>query len=150
MKILQAALKIISNKQKTSEMDHMRHRLKQNHNEYLQKFIESSNSIDKIQDMMDENWKKLEKIEENFSAFQNKVDRNHTNLDTNIKNLKEQCHLQLAYSQKTLQEKLDKYEYRFDWMQQSQKQTIDLLTDILTVLSSGNDNTTFGNTTSAI
>jgi hypothetical protein len=73
-----------------------------------------------------------------------------TNLDTNIKNLKEQCHLQLAYSQKTLQEKLEKYEYRFDWIQQSQKQTIDLLTDILTVLNSGNDKAKFGNTTSAI
>lgn len=148
MKILHAALNIISNKEKTSELDHLRQRLQQNHNEYLQKFIESSNSIDKIQDTMDENRKKLEKIEENFSVFQNKVDRNHTNLDTNIKNLKEQCQLQLAYSQKSLQEKLEKYEYRFDWIQQSQKQTIDLLTDILTVLNSGNDKTTFGNTTS--
>lgn len=148
MKILQAALNIISNKGNTSELDHMRYKLQQNHNEYLQKFIESSNSIDKIKDTIDENCKKLEKIEENFSVFQKKVDRNHTNLDTNIKNLKEQCHLQLAYSQKTLQEKLEKYEYRFDWIQQSQKKTIDLLTDILTVLNSGNDKTAFGNTSS--
>jgi predicted nucleic acid-binding Zn-ribbon protein len=149
-KILQAALKVINNKEKTSELDHMRHRLQQNHNEYLQKFTESSNSIDKIQDTMDENCKKLEKIEENFSLFQNKVDMNHRNLDTNINNLKEQCNLQLAYSQKTLQENLEKYEYRFNWIQQSQKQTTDLLTDILTVLNSGNDKSTLGNTTSAI
>lgn len=149
MKILQAALNIIRNKEKTSELDHMRHRLQQNHNEYLQKFRESSNSIDKIEDTMDENCKKLEKIEENFSLFQNKVEMKHTNLDTNITSLKEQCHLQLAYSQKTLQENLEKYEHRFNWIQQSQKQTIDLLTDILTVLNSGNDKTTFGNTTSA-
>jgi predicted site-specific integrase-resolvase len=149
-KILQAALNIISNQEKTSEFDHMRHRVQQNHKEYLQKFTENSNSIDKIQNTMDENCKKLEKIEENLGLFQTKVDRNHTNLDTNIKKLKEECQLQLAHSQKTLQEKLDQYEYRLSWIQQSQKQTTDLLTDILSVLNSGNDKSTFGNTTSAM
>jgi hypothetical protein len=86
MKILQAALKIISNKDKTSELDHMRQRLQKNHNEYLQKFIENSNSMDKILNTIDENCKKLERTEEDFSLFQTTVERNHRHLDINIKN----------------------------------------------------------------
>jgi hypothetical protein len=136
MRILQAALKIISNKEKTSDLDHMRCRLQENHNEYLQKFTENSNSIDKIQDTIDENWKKVERIDEDFCLFQTKVDRNHRDLDTNINKLKEQCQLQSADSQKTLKVEIEKFEHMFNCIQQSQKQTTDLLTDILTVLNS--------------
>jgi hypothetical protein len=136
MRIVQAALKIISNNEKTSELDHMRCRLQENHNEYLQKFTENSNSVDNIQDTIDENCKKVERIEEDFILFQNKVDRNHRDLGTNIRKLKEQCQLQSADSQKTLKEGIEKFEHMFNCIRQSQKQSTDLLTDILTVLSS--------------
>lgn len=145
-KILQAAINIISHQEKTSDSDHMRQSLQQNHNENLQKFAENSSSIDKIQNTMNENCKKLEITENNFSMLQNILDRNHKNLDTNMKKLTEQCQLQLTHSQKTLQEKFDKYEHMFKSIEQSQKQTTDLLTEILNVLTSENDKTMFGNT----
>lgn len=146
-RILQAALKIISNKGKPSELDNMRHRLQKTHNQYLQKFMKNSNSIDKIQKTMVDLCKKLETIEEDFGLFQTKADRNHTDLDTNIKKLNGQCQLQLVHSQRTLKDELEKCEHRFNCIQQSHKQTTDLLTDILTVLNSGNYKTTSGNTT---
>lgn len=142
LKILQAAINIISHKERTSDLDNIRQSLQQNHNENLQKFAECSSSIDTIQNTMNENCKKLEKIEGNFCILQNILDRNHTNLETDMKKLTQQCQLQFAHSHKTLQEKFDKYEHMFTSTEQSQKQTMDLLTKILNVLTSINDKTT--------
>jgi len=140
-KILQRAINIISNQEKISYVDHIRQSLQKNENECLQKFAESSNSIDKLQNTRDENYMKLKATEENLSAFQNKLDRIHNILDTNMKTLTEQCHLQVANSHTALQEKLDLYEYRFNWVEQS-------LTEILTVLTSGIDRRTSSSATS--
>jgi hypothetical protein len=146
-KILQAAISIISHQQKTSDFDHVRQSPQQNHDEYLQKIAENSSSIDKIQNTMNENCKKLKMIEDNFNMLQNILDRNNKNLDINMKKLREQCQLQLTHSQKTLQEKFDKYEHMFNSIEKSQKQTTDILTEIINVVTSENDKATFGNTT---
>ncbi|PSN40730.1 hypothetical protein C0J52_16788 [Blattella germanica] len=139
MDILKSAITIIGNKGKISLMDELKLNIKQNHNEDLQNIQDCHYTLDKIQNKMENNNIKVQKLEENINKLQNKLDKDNKSLDTNFKNLIDQCQLQMAHIQENLQEKLNQYEYRFNWIEQSHKQTTDLLTEILSILHSEND-----------
>ncbi|KAJ9598299.1 hypothetical protein L9F63_010977, partial [Diploptera punctata] len=135
MKIHKSAINIIGSKGKISDMEQMKHNIEQNHNEGLQKLTECNYTLDKMQNTIYVNNTKIEKLEDDVSKVQSKLDKHHKSLGTNMKNLIEQCQMQLSRVQDNLHDKLNNYEHRFNWLEQSQKQTTDLLLEILNVLN---------------
>ncbi|XP_069678882.1 transient receptor potential cation channel protein painless-like [Periplaneta americana] len=135
LKTLNAAISIISEQKEISDVEQINKHLQQTHNESLQKIADNSNNIDKMQNKFHESHKKLEIVEESIKNFQNKMDNNHRSLEKIIKKFTDLSELQFTHSQKSLKEKFDKYDEKFEWVEESQKRTTDLLTQILETLN---------------